>query len=268
MDAGVAGVVAMRYNVYVVTAAQFVAELYTALAQGQTLGEAVTLARKQLAAEPAARDRLRPAAAAGLDACRSSTRPRRSGSSRSAGRRAALRITRRRRAQTGGGEDGSTPALPPPPDVGFFGRDETLLALDRAFDTDRSSCCTPTPAAARPPRPRSSPAGTALTGGRRGAGAVHLLRALPAPAARAGRVGQVFGPLLERPASTGWRSTTPGAAAWPCRSCAGAGAVGLGQRGAGGRLPGRHGVGLERGGAGGAGRLPARRAGRPRRRSC
>ncbi len=25
--------------------------------------------------------------------------------------------------------------LPPPPDVGFFGRDETLLALDRAFDT-------------------------------------------------------------------------------------------------------------------------------------
>jgi hypothetical protein len=27
------------------------------------------------------------------------------------------------------------PGLPPRPDVGFFGRDETLLALDRAFDT-------------------------------------------------------------------------------------------------------------------------------------
>jgi tetratricopeptide (TPR) repeat protein len=27
--------------------------------------------------------------------------------------------------------------VPPPPDVGFFGRDETLLALDRAFDTQR-----------------------------------------------------------------------------------------------------------------------------------
>src|SRR6185295_20076283 len=26
--------------------------------------------------------------------------------------------------------------LPPPPDAGFFGRDETLLALDRAFDRD------------------------------------------------------------------------------------------------------------------------------------
>src|SRR6202012_2855573 len=27
--------------------------------------------------------------------------------------------------------------VPPPPDAGFFGRDETLLALDRAFDTSR-----------------------------------------------------------------------------------------------------------------------------------
>ena len=24
--------------------------------------------------------------------------------------------------------------MPPPPDIGFWGRDETLLALDRAFD--------------------------------------------------------------------------------------------------------------------------------------
>jgi len=52
MDAGAAGVVAMRYNVYVDTAAQFVADLYVALAQGQTLGEAVTLGRKQLHASP------------------------------------------------------------------------------------------------------------------------------------------------------------------------------------------------------------------------
>src|SRR5215467_4659123 len=27
--------------------------------------------------------------------------------------------------------------VPRPPDAGFFGRDETLLALDRAFDTQR-----------------------------------------------------------------------------------------------------------------------------------
>ncbi len=52
MDQGVAGVVAMRYSVYVVTAAQFVAEMYAALAHGHTLGEAATLARKQLADQP------------------------------------------------------------------------------------------------------------------------------------------------------------------------------------------------------------------------
>src|SRR6185369_10633394 len=52
MDAGVAGVVAMRYNVYVVTAALFAAELYAGLGQGSALGEAVTLARKNLADNP------------------------------------------------------------------------------------------------------------------------------------------------------------------------------------------------------------------------
>src|SRR6266446_6845787 len=48
VEAGAAGVVAMRYSVYVVTAAQFVAELYGALARGRGLGEAVTWARKNL----------------------------------------------------------------------------------------------------------------------------------------------------------------------------------------------------------------------------
>lgn len=48
VDAGVAGIVAMRYNVYVSTAAKFIADLYGALTQGQSLGEAVTLGRKQL----------------------------------------------------------------------------------------------------------------------------------------------------------------------------------------------------------------------------
>ena len=32
-------------------------------------------------------------------------------------------------------DDGGDPALPATPDAGFWGRDETLLALDRAFDT-------------------------------------------------------------------------------------------------------------------------------------
>jgi hypothetical protein len=51
-DAGVPGVVAMRYNVYVVTAAQFVADLYAHLLAGQTLGRAATRARKALADDP------------------------------------------------------------------------------------------------------------------------------------------------------------------------------------------------------------------------
>src|ERR1700694_2921789 len=50
--AGATGVVAMRYNVFVDTAAQFMANLYGSLAQGQTLGQAVTLGRKQLEIQP------------------------------------------------------------------------------------------------------------------------------------------------------------------------------------------------------------------------
>ena len=46
------GVVAMRYNVYVVTAAQFVADLYAHLLAGQSLGQAATAARRALAADP------------------------------------------------------------------------------------------------------------------------------------------------------------------------------------------------------------------------
>jgi CHAT domain-containing protein len=53
-SAGATGVVAMRYNVFVVTAAQFMADLYGSLVQGQTLGQAVTLGRKQLNGQPSA----------------------------------------------------------------------------------------------------------------------------------------------------------------------------------------------------------------------
>ena len=52
-DAGVPGVVAMRYNVYVVTAAQFAADLYAHLLAGRPLGQAATAARRALAADPA-----------------------------------------------------------------------------------------------------------------------------------------------------------------------------------------------------------------------
>ncbi len=49
MAAGVTGVVAMRYNVYVGTAAQFVGDLYAALADGGSLAESVTIGRRNLA---------------------------------------------------------------------------------------------------------------------------------------------------------------------------------------------------------------------------
>ncbi len=135
MDAGVAGVVAMRYNVYVVTAAQFVADLYTSLAQGHSLGEAVTLGRKQLAAQP-----LRTIAYDPLplqdwpvpvvyEAAPIALFPK-------PGRAHDSPLRIHLEAGDAAPERGTLdPSLPPSPDAGFFGRDETLLALDRAFDT-------------------------------------------------------------------------------------------------------------------------------------
>lgn len=50
--AGARHVVAMRYNLYVVTATRFVAALYDALGRGWPLGEAVAAARRDLALRP------------------------------------------------------------------------------------------------------------------------------------------------------------------------------------------------------------------------
>ena len=133
MDAGVAGVVAMRYNVYVVTAAQFVADLYAALVRGQTLGAAVTVGRKQLAANPdraiaydprPLQDWCVPVVYESMPIGLFPTRKPADG----------LTITIQAGDTVSSG-DQLDKDLPRPPDAGFFGRDETLLALDRAFDT-------------------------------------------------------------------------------------------------------------------------------------
>ena len=50
LNAGIAGVVGMRYAVYVSTAVRFIDHLYTSLSQGSTLGEAVQLGRRRLLA--------------------------------------------------------------------------------------------------------------------------------------------------------------------------------------------------------------------------
>jgi tetratricopeptide (TPR) repeat protein len=134
VSAGVAGVVAMRYNVYVVTAAKFLADLYVKLLQGQPLGEAVTLGRRQLAAQPNREIAFTPrplqdwvvpvvyeAAPVRLFPVPRSDQP------------VVIRLDRREARQ----KPGQPPAgLPGRPDVGFWGRDDILLALDRAFDAN------------------------------------------------------------------------------------------------------------------------------------
>jgi hypothetical protein len=132
-DAGVPGVVAMRYNVYVVTAAQFVADLYGYLMAGLSLGEAATAARKALAANPTRQISTKPVAlqdwvvpvvyeAAPLVLLHPERHP-----------APVIGLTPFGGSPNRG--DAVLDGLPRAPDVGFLGRDETLLALDRAFDT-------------------------------------------------------------------------------------------------------------------------------------
>jgi tetratricopeptide (TPR) repeat protein len=133
-DAGVPGVVAMRYNVYVVTAAQYMADLYAHLLAGKSLGQAATAARRALADSP---DRYISAAPVALQdwavpviyeaAPLTMLQPEQ--------RQAPLiQLTPADDATAGAGRQEE---MPRPPDAGFFGRDETLLALDRAFDTSQ-----------------------------------------------------------------------------------------------------------------------------------
>ena len=133
MDKGVSGVVAMRYNVFVVTAAQFVADLYAALVEGRGLGEAVSRGRKQLAEKP---ERTIAYEAVRLqdwsvpvvyEAERLPLFPVPAPASRRP-------ITLSAGARNTAAEGGALVGVPQAPDVGFFGRDETLLAVDRAFD--------------------------------------------------------------------------------------------------------------------------------------
>lgn len=129
--AGVPGVVAMRYNVYVGTATQFVTDLYAHLLAGSSLGEAATAARRGLAADP---DRQIAAVAVTLQdwvvpmVYESAPLVLLNSGIRSV---QPIRVTG---AETGLHEEAER-GLPRPPDAGFFGRDETLLALDRTFDS-------------------------------------------------------------------------------------------------------------------------------------
>ncbi len=127
MDAGMAGVVAMRYNVYVVTAAKFVAKLYETMAQGISLGESVTRARKYLAEDPKRTIAFDPISLQDWSVpVVYETTP--------------LYLFPKNNIEDIKFQventtfDSQGIDLPPEPDAGFFGRDETILTIDRAFD--------------------------------------------------------------------------------------------------------------------------------------
>ncbi len=129
MDTGVAGVVAMRYVLYVETAKRFVTDLYTSLVRGDSLGEAVTYGRKQLSSNPKREIGYRPidlqdwSVPIVYESAPIALFPR-AGDAKGVMREIKLSI-----------DSVALDGVPPPPDVGFYGRDETLLALDRAFDS-------------------------------------------------------------------------------------------------------------------------------------
>ncbi len=226
VDAGAAGVVAMRYNVYVETAARFMADLYGPLAQGQSLGEAVSLGRKQLAGQP-----LRDIAY--------DPRPLQDWPVPVVYEAAPIALFPKRRvplAITLGKASGAQLAgLPPSPDAGFFGRDETLLALDRAFDNQSIVLLHAYAGSGKTPTAAEFARWYKLTGGLAGPVLFTSFELhLPLPR-MLDQFGRVFGDVLEQ-AGVHWL-------ALPCR--------------AGGRLPLRHAFRMVRGRAARARRLPA-----------
>ena len=130
IDQGIPAVLGMRYSVYVVTAAQYIGQLYAALAGGGTFGQAATLGRKHL--------HLNPDRWLGLE-----PRPLQDWFVPVAYEAGPVELLPVGRAAEISADSELDPIQQSPgllryvPDKGFVGRDETLLALDRAFDKHR-----------------------------------------------------------------------------------------------------------------------------------
>jgi len=130
IDQGIPAVRGMRYSVFVVTAAQYIGQLYAALAQGRPFGQAASEGRKHLALNP---DRW-----VGLE-----PRPLQDWFVPVVYEAAPIRLLPPKDDKLGL-QLSQRPELDPVqtnralrrhvPDTGFVGRDETLLMLDRAFD--------------------------------------------------------------------------------------------------------------------------------------
>ncbi len=136
IDQGIPAVLGMRYSVFVVTAAQYIGQLYAGLAKGRPFGEAASEGRKHLAANPdrwvgleprPLQDWFVPVVYEAMPIELLPPKPPQGGFATVAatsGRRRSLDPVQ------------ANPALLRyVPDTGFIGRDETLLLLDRAFDS-------------------------------------------------------------------------------------------------------------------------------------
>ncbi len=130
VDQGIPGVLGMRYKVYVVTAAQYIGRLYAALAKGRGFGQAATEGRKYLQLHPDRWVGLGPRPLQDwfvpvvYEAGRVELFP-------------GGKPTELSDAPELDPVQQSTALLRYVPEEGFVGRDETLLALDRAFDSHR-----------------------------------------------------------------------------------------------------------------------------------
>jgi tetratricopeptide (TPR) repeat protein len=119
MAHGASGVVAWRYSVFVKTAAQYMADLYASLASGAPLGEAASLARKQLSRSGQPIEDWTVPVVFEADSIHLFGQT-----------LAALEIKLETRID-------SDSAVPQQPDIGFIGNDHAILRLDRMFNEQR-----------------------------------------------------------------------------------------------------------------------------------
>lgn len=130
IDQGIPAVLGMRYSVFVVTAAQYIGQLYASLAKGRPFGQAASEGRKHLALNPDRWVGLQP-------------RPLQDWFVPVVYEAAPIHLL----PKDAPADESERPELDPVqndpsllryvPDTGFVGRDETLLMLDRAFDAHR-----------------------------------------------------------------------------------------------------------------------------------
>ena len=127
VDQGIPAVLGMRYSVFVVTAAQYIGELYAGLAKGWGFGQAAGEARKHLQRNPERWVGLHP-------------HPLQDWFVPVVYEAMPLHLLPATAPLALGGQPELDPVQANPallryvPDTGFVGRDETLLLLDRAFD--------------------------------------------------------------------------------------------------------------------------------------